>query len=130
MKKVLSLILVLVMCLSLCACGTNPAEVKTDLVKGKWSGYLSFTSNFFGVECYGYFDFHEDGTVDYSHMRGDDRWEPANGATYQIRDGEILLTCKGWGDDTIERIKYEYKNGELRLTFMDGTSEVFLTQEQ
>jgi hypothetical protein len=79
MKKALSLILALVLCLSLCACGGNePKKALKDTVLGTWSG-----SDEYGHSIV--MTLYPGGTTDYK--MDDDNWA----ATWEITDDIINI---------------------------------------
>lgn len=113
MKKVLSMIMVLALCLSLCACGNNKEKVKNSLQgtwKAKWSSegknlsrYYSFEGESYttgGVAYFGELEV-ETGIFEINdsciHLIPDDGSEPIDLVyTFDKTSGEIELW---WADE-------------------------------
>ena len=137
MKKALSLILVLVMCLSLCACG-GEKKVKKELIQRPWSYEEMVKTTYedgssISTREVTEYNFSNSGTVGYYHSvdcyyiggQSNISKEKKNG-TYTIEKDEIIISYDD-GKDTI--LKYEYNNGELKIyqKLFDGTVIYFTT---
>lgn len=121
MKRVLLLILVLALCLGLCACGPSEEEVKDAIIKETWLGHgeteyskitylVNFSnSNWATIDCY----YSSTGTSNY--------WE----GTYEIRNDQIIVSDSDSGRDFF--IDYTYSSGEISMTLNDGDRRVPLS---
>lgn len=100
MKKALSLILVLVMCLSLCACSFNEDRIKKSLTRGNW--YSDRETDNGTNRTYDYvIRFYDDSSYKLTYMSHTYNWpwkqEPAEQSeigTWSIDGNVITLTSK------------------------------------
>lgn len=136
MKKALSLVLALVLCLSLCACGNKlhkQADEVAEKLDGVWS--TTWTAPLGKMEMVFKFE-HNDGnagTVEYYFMCDGDVLTHQTG-TYGVSiqtDGTVELAYlaeidKDGNTKKLEKVmentlNYSYENGEIKLSFSDKT---------
>ena len=114
MKKIVALVLVLSICLALCACGVSKAKVEEDL-QGGWE-YVWYASAV-GIYCFSYLEF-DDGIVTYTFIRGQDT--EVQYGTYKIKGKKILIEL----EDREMELSYSYEDDELVLVNKtDGSIE-------
>lgn len=120
MKKVFSLILALVMCLSLCACGANKEKVKEEIqneLKGIWE--YSWYASAAGFECSVFYQFGDSGSMTETNVRNGK--ETVNHGYYIVTDDVIEIYYAGESEVKAE-LTYTYEDGELSLVnYGDGT---------
>ena len=114
MKKALSLILALVLCLSLCACGVSKEngvskEKVEEELQGIWEH--TFYSSADGFTHMVFFEFHE-GSLDYTVYRGGD--VVSRHGYYVITNKVVEIWFDGEGEPFAE-LTYKYEDGELSL---------------
>lgn len=131
MKKALSLILALVLCLSLCACGTtngdNTLDVK-DAVIGTWKCYYELTKdsppdNKAGDTYSQTIELYKGGTGKiywYNETRNHEGNDYS--LTWEIEDGVVNITYGIFGFNSYEGLEYDFETDTL--TMIDG-SKVF-----
>lgn len=105
MKKLVAVLLVVVMLLSLCACGADTGEVNAAL-QGTWRGVT--------------------GAVTTQYKFGDGKFESSvvaagismggNAGTYEITGSKIMLR---FNDGRTDKIPYKFKNGTLTLNTLN-----------
>ena len=120
MKKALSLILALVMCLSLCACGgskengVSKEKVEEEL-QGTWEHIWYSSSDGFTHRVFLEFD---DGSLDYTVIRNGD--VTSKHGYYVITNKVVEIWFDGKGEPFAE-LTYKYEDGELSLVnYGDG----------
>ena len=115
MKKALSLLLALVMCLSLCACGVSKEKVEEEL-QGTWE--YTWYASAVGFTCSVIYEF-DDGFLDYTFIRNGD--VTSKHGYYVITNKVVEIWFAGEGEPYAE-LTYKYENGELSLVnYGDGT---------
>lgn len=124
MKRLFALLLALVMCLSLCACGSNEEDIKKALI-GDWIHYGGIGA-FAGSQTY---SFAEDGRVLY--IRTDTMGtDPVKVGNYEIEDGYIEIVYSqlfNLEDDSLtdysgsHSLEYTYIDGVFRLYIYSNT---------
>ena len=115
MKKALSLLLALVMCLSLCACGVSKEKVEEEL-QGTWE--YTWYASAVGFTCSVIYEF-DDGFLDYTFIRNGD--VTTKSGYYVITNKVVEIWFAGEGEPYAE-LTYKYENGELSLVdYGDGT---------
>lgn len=107
MKKMISLLLAFVLCLSLCACGKTVEDIKKD-VSGVWS--YSWYASAVNMDCCSVYIFSNDGKVTHFTVRGDNHSEARYG-TYKVQDKNIAIDLDG---NEIE-LDVAYKGNTLTL---------------
>ena len=138
MKKTLSLILALIMCLSLCACGggsgakNSTEEIETAL-NALWidTAPLSDT-DFLVVKTYMFEGGNAVGGVDVSLGAGTNLPLTRASGTYEITDGKIVIdwtTITEESDDLPaivpdSELTYQYNDNTLSLISQDGQAEL------
>ena len=124
MKKALSLLLALVMCLSLCACGVSKEKVEEGVSKEKveeelqgiWE-HIWYSSRDGFTHCV-FLEF-DDGSLDYTVMRNGD--VASRHGYYVITNKVVEIWFDGEGEPFAE-LTYKYEDGELSLVnYGDGT---------
>lgn len=117
MKKIISILLILVLSASVLAgCGSNKEKIKEEL-RGTWSydSYASFTNE----HCHQVYEFHSDGTVDDSWIVDETPSKSSfKEAMYTIEKDYIAIIYLDGSKQA--KIDYSFKNGELKL-FDRGT---------
>ena len=115
MKKAISLLLVFLLCLSMCACGVDIEEA----VVGTWE-YERVGSDYAGGTCVwtDVLTLYKGGTGRYQQLQDG---KPGGGnasATWEIKDGVLNITISAW-----TRIDaYTYDSDNDTLTKMDNTT--------
>lgn len=109
MRKVFSLLLVLVICLGMCTCGNSAEEVKENLVDGSW---VQESTQDDGSSRRTY-TFSYDGTFHDFFRRLDVTVNINRTGTYVIKSDKIILCYNDHPSD--EYIYYTYTNGQLVL---------------
>ena len=130
MKRAISILLVLIICLSMCACGVSKDQVRDDIIDKRWygsidaydgAGWISYNVRF----SYAYTATVEwtsgvDGIYDVNgYIPGTTsslRWE----GPYTIENNRIIVS--DGGKDII--IYYTYENGEIDLTVKNDEGNV------
>ena len=134
MKKALSLILALVMCLSLCACGDTSENDLSDIVCGNtWvsSDHINYIDTIDRKIVYTTLSFFGDGTCKYicEDYREGKLTDTTNLVrNWKIENGKIAVFPDAVDSDT-DTIYYEYSEGKLigsawycdRFTYTQGT---------
>ena len=125
MKKALSLLLALMMCLSLCACGVSKEKVEEGVSKEKVEEELQGTwertwySSRDGFTHIVFLEF-DDGSLDYTVIRNGDVAGSRHGY-YVITNKVVEIWFAGEGEPFAE-LTYKYEDGELSLVnYGDGT---------
>ena len=126
MKKALSLILALVLCLSLCACGNNESKIKDALINGVWAS--DETTDDGTVRTYDYkIVFYSDGTVKKTHIHHTYNWpwkldpeEETSTGTWSIDGSNVILT---FGNDAPKSFSFSYDEGESKNTLVGPQAE-------
>lgn len=139
MKKLFSLLLVLTMCLSLCACGgnseakDNTEEIDAALNAALWIDTASLPdTDYFIVKTYMFEGGNAVGGADVSVGIGTNIPLTRASGTYEIKDGKIVID---WSTITKEsdelpavipdsELTYQYKDNVLHLTSQDGQAEL------
>lgn len=117
MKKVLSLILALVMCLYLCSCGVSKEKVEEDL-QGTWE--YAWYASAVGFDCSLIYEFDDGRLIKTSIRNGETSSEKG---FYIITDEEIEIWFYG-EEDPYARLVYTYEDKELTLVdYGDGSVE-------
>lgn len=130
-QKWLAILLVLAMLFGMAACGASKEKVKSELIKEPWSYETSEKSYIDGypfttIDITEY-NFSNSGTVGYYHrvtcyflQESEDITKVKKNGTYTIEKDEIIVSYDDGQDDIL---KYEYKDGELKLyeELYDGT---------
>ena len=99
-KKLISIVLVCLLCLSLCACG-----ISEDKAVGTWTGSYVYNGNSFSVA----FILNADGNYSYASYKNGS-FNKAESGTWEIKGGKVILHENGnVGIST----KYKYKGGAL-----------------
>ena len=126
MKKALSLLLALVMCLSLCACGNNEQEIVEILISGTWisdtvrreTNQYSEHKRWYDYKIY----FYEDGSFKRTHLyRMEDNVrnryygpeEESFIGTWSI-DGNTVITT-AYGNETKYTFSFDEEKGKYFL---------------
>lgn len=120
MKKVLSLVLVLALCLTLSACGNanNKAEIAAAICKGEWvsSDHIDATAAFSGFEThYLTLIFFENGICEYTYVKYKDGNFFNSGTMpriWKIEKGKIVVGSIDADSDT-DYEYYEYSDDVL-----------------
>ena len=100
MRSLMALVLIGVLCISLCACGISKAKAV-----GTWSGSYVYNGNTFSVS----FVLTENGTYSKATYKNGEFYETETG-TWEIKGSKVLLHENGnLGGST----PYKYKNGAL-----------------
>ena len=132
MKKALSLILLLVFCLSLCACSDNTAELKEILCSCEWVSEDNIINLGGGyTQAIPAMRFFEDGTLEYdlvSYKDGQIVSSATKTETWKIEKGKVAVMPETVDSDSDIKY-YEYKDGILigsakycdRFTYVQGT---------
>ncbi|MBQ6893853.1 MAG: hypothetical protein IJN48_06565 [Clostridia bacterium] len=106
MKKFVALSLaVIIIAVSLSACGANVKEVDAAL-QGSWS--YSWYASLADTYCVSMYVF-EDGYAGYAFVGAN---EYSYGGTYKIKGNTIVCT---WDDGGTDVLKYSFKNGDLTI---------------
>lgn len=119
MKRAISILLVLVICLSLCACGVSKDRVRDDIIDKRWRGSIKPDSQ--GHEYIIRFSYASTASVhwytwtDVGFSYSDD-WE----GPYTIERDRIIIS--DGGKDFF--IYYTYRNGEINLTLKEDGKEI------
>ena len=118
MKKVLSAILALVICLSLCACGVSKEKVEKDL-QGTWE--YTWYASAVGFYCSSIYEFDDGYFVETFIRDGEIVW--VKNGFYIINEDEIEIWLSG-EEDPYAILVYAYDDGELTLVdYGDGSVE-------
>lgn len=120
MKKLLSLILTAVVCISLAACGGKVETIKTfdSLDSGKFSGFINGDENL--IVLY-------EGEIDDAVMGA--TLTDANGASIKISEDLLSKSGDGWSGILFEECKVNAGDSvQLTLT-KDGYSDLSITLE-
>ena len=127
MKKYIALVLALMMCLSLCACGTTSSENALDVkdaVIGTWKCYYELTEDSPPVNKAG--DTYSQTIELYKGGTGKIYWynETRNhdginfSLTWEIEDGVVNIAYGVFGIDSYEGLEYNFETDTL--TKIDG----------
>lgn len=126
MKKALSIIMVFVLSLSLCACGASksPEKVKEALTDGSWVQESTWASG----SSRRTYTFSYDGSFQdyFKRLDGIDLSFSRKG-TYVIEDDKIILCYDDQASD--EYLYYSYTNGELVLQREVDGEKITLTHK-
>ena len=113
MKKIIAFLLLVSLCVGLCACGTSKQKVESDL-QGHWE--YSWYASAVGLYCYSYYEF-DSGTVNYTFIRGTST--TVEHGTYEITGSQVIVTIDG---SVKTRFDYSYEGDRLTLVNNgDGT---------
>ena len=99
-KGVISVVLICVICISLCAC-----SITKEKAVGTWSGSYVYNGNQFTSA----FVLSADGTYSQATYKNG-RLSSAETGTYEVKGGKVILHENG---DMTSSTEYEYKNGKL-----------------
>ena len=114
MKKAFCIILLVVLLLSLTACG-NQTGMLTALKDGVWTRKSVILGTVF-IKTY---DFGNDGHVDMASTTGGKT--SYTSATYEVQADKIVLT---YDDGEIMNIEYTYENGNLELFLVSDSGDI------
>ena len=114
MKKALSLLLALVLCLGLCACGNSEGKIKEALTKGEW--YSDRESDNGYNRTYNYnIRFYEDGSYKLTYISHTYNWAwqqspetKTETGTWSIDGKAVTLTSNGAGN--VVKLTYSRDN--------------------
>lgn len=116
MKRIIALLMALVMCLTLCACGVDEEKVKEEL-EGVWEYRWYATA--VGFECSVVYQFGDNGSMIKTNVRNGK--ETVNYGYYIVTDDVIEIYFTGESEIQAE-LTYTYKDGVLSLVnYGDGT---------
>ena len=119
MKKAISILLVLVLCFGLCACGVSKDKVKDDIIGNRWRGSIKpdtqgheyiISFSYAGTASVHWFTWTDVG-FNYS-----EDWE----GPYTIENNRIIIS--DGGKDFI--INYSYNGGEIKLILKEDGKEI------
>ena len=134
MKKI-CLLLVAIMCLSLCACSKNTSYEAAEKLDGvwvaTWDSYLGEMEHIYEFEYSG----QDTGDCEFYNVMDGDVIVHYSSGVYEVRDGEITMDFRAQIDDdgTIIRLdsprqltlSYTFEDGELIV--MDGDRQFLQT---
>lgn len=138
MKKLISLFMALVMCLSLCACGggsgskNSTEEIETAL-NALWIDTAPLPgTDFFVIKTYMFEGGNAVGGVDVSLGVGTNLPLTRASGTYEITDGKIVIDWTTITEESSDlpaivpdsELTYQYTNETLSLTSQDGQAEL------
>ena len=141
MKKYIAFILVITLCLSLCACGgsntTEPAEngVK-DLVVGTWVREYKYGSKYYVTTI----KVHKGGIGSFQTVETDENYEPketirfgetvSNNMTWEVKDDILIITIDG-GPFPATILGFTYQNDEQEfLQDLDDESRIYIRKAE
>jgi len=136
MKRI-ALLLVLILCLSLCACGTNASYEAAEKLDGvwtaTWNSALGEMANIYEFEYSG----QDAGSCDFYNIMDGDVFVHYSHGVFEVRDGKITMDfhAKVDEDGNISQLSpavqltltYTYEDGQL--TVMDGDRQFFQTEK-
>lgn len=109
MKRLIALLMALVMCLTLCACGVDEEKVKEEL-EGVWE--YSWYATAVGFECSVVYQFGDNGSMIKTNVRNGE--ETVNYGYYIVTNDVIEIYYAGESEIQAE-LTYKYKDGVLSL---------------
>ena len=141
MKKALSLILALVLCLSLVACGEKtPKADPAEAIVGEWSGTyiwqgVKLTSNGAELNTGDTVDFtmsvFKGGAIEIIRENPENEYKTTSTGKWEVSDGVLVITCATSGGDIV--ISWEINTDASSNTLsMNGSNHAFpqtLTKE-
>ena len=113
MKKILSIILVMLMCMSLCACGSKTDKVEKSL-QGSWVAEWRVAGNPIGR----YYIFKGD-TFTTGRVTANGETNKTTG-TYEITDSVIQFTSDDGSESKELEYSYNEETGEITLWWNDS----------
>ena len=121
MKRILAMILALVLCLGLCACGESQPteeEVKSAIIKDCLYGTIE---NDYGHDCYTInFSNNNEATVLWEQSAGYVMDSHTYKGTYEIKKDQIIISDGGM-DFFID---YTFQNGQISMTLKVSAGDI------
>ena len=114
MKKILSTILLIVMCLSLCACGSKTDKIN-EALQGKWAAVWQVGDNVIGR----YYIF-KDNTYMTARVTANAGASEHESGTYEITDSVIQFLPDDGSEGKDLEYSYNEDTGEITLWWSDG----------
>ena len=129
MKKIMAIVLLLCMCIGLCACGSSAGQstaggqgaVMKELEIGTWTRNF----NALGLSCSESFNFKNQGEYTSTLLMAGS--VTADYGTYVISDTTITITNKS---GEVRSIHYTFESGYLNLTMIGDAGEWQLTHDK
>lgn len=114
MKRFVSILIILVILLSLCACSSGPDNEK---IESELQGYWYVKAQYFERYCY-----FADGQ--YKSVLSKKAGDTIETGTYKIRDDSIEIIQDGISESGFLPYTYNEDNGKFRLFWVDKTMEM------
>ena len=120
MKKVLSMLFVLIICFGMCSCAKTTEDVRNDLVRGTWGTQnltvLGLSEDFYVFFSDGTYKYEKWITWGYGDNIGDTELTYSETGTYLIQDDIIVCYGHSVNGNSRSEIYHTYEWGKLVLS--------------
>ena len=127
MKKIITSILVLLICVSLLGCGASTDRIMSDINGTTWKVHHRTRSDWDAKDYEFYFTFNSDNTADVVCTEDGEFDEEWKAVPYTLEKGVIRMELESINEHV--EIDCEYKDGKLGLVYHDGSYQYNLWQE-